>query len=184
MDTYLEKSPNAARMGKAAEYLVSAFCILVIQGRLNVSTAMVDDEGVDLVFHQRGRGATLAVQVKARMLSSSLAQRGRFQTFVRSQTFHPRNDLALLFVSVDDQRGLLDQAWLVPSAEFDQRKGALTAQGRYCFVASLKDESQDQWARFRLEPLQLPDVILQYLDELDQLSPAEHSRVPSAAGRQ
>ena len=31
MDSYLEKSPNAGRMGKAAEYLVASFCILVSQ---------------------------------------------------------------------------------------------------------------------------------------------------------
>ncbi|OLT04001.1 hypothetical protein BJF77_17460 [Kocuria sp. CNJ-770] len=185
MDDYLEKSPNAARMGKAAEYLVSAFCILVTQGQLNVSTSMVDDEGVDLVFHQRGSTATLAVQVKARMLSSTLAQRGSFQAFVRSQTFTPRNGLALLFVSVDDQRGQLDKAWLVPSAEFDKRKGTATRQGRYRFVASLKEGSQDQWARFRLEPLQLPEVILRRLEDLNQVPSVGPQRAtPSTAGQE
>ena len=38
-------------MGKAANYLVAAVCILAPRGRLNVSTSIVDDEGVDLVFH-------------------------------------------------------------------------------------------------------------------------------------
>lgn len=168
MDSYLEKSPNAARMGKAAEYLVASFCILVSQGRLNVSTSMVDDEGVDLVFHQREGTATLAVQVKARMLSGSSAQRGRFQAFVRSQTFTSRGDLALLFVSVDDDRGQLDQAWLVPSEEFEERKGTPTAQGRYRFVASMKSGSQDQWSRFRLDPLELPEAILRRLEDLQR----------------
>lgn len=167
MDSYLEKSPNAGRMGKATEYLVASFCILVSQGRLNVSTSMVDDEGVDLVFHQRGGTATLAVQVKARMLSGTVAARGRFQAFVRSQTFTPRSDLALLFVAVDDEHGQLRQAWLVPSDEFDQRKGTPTAQGRYRFSASLKPGTQDQWSPYRLEPLELPGAILRSLDGLE-----------------
>lgn len=185
MDDYLEKSPNAARMGEAAEYLVSAFCILVTRGQLNVSTLMVDDEGVDLIFHQRGSAATLAVQVKARMLSSTLAQRGRFQAFVRSQTFTPRNDSALLFVSVDDRRGQLDQAWLVPSVEFDKRKGGATRQGRYRFVASLKEESQDQWATFRLSPSQLPEMILKRLKELNQgASTNSQSATPLDGGQE
>lgn len=47
---YLSKSPDAGRMGKAAEYLVAAVCILATHGQLNVSTSIVDDEGVDLVF--------------------------------------------------------------------------------------------------------------------------------------
>ena len=45
------QSPDAGRMGKAANYLVAAVCILAPRGRLNVSTSIVDDEGVDLVFH-------------------------------------------------------------------------------------------------------------------------------------
>lgn len=184
MDDYLEKSPNAARMGKAAEYLVSAFCILVTQGQLNVSTSMVDDEGVDLVFHQRGSTSTLAVQVKARMLSSTLAQRGSFQAFVRSQTFTPRHDLVLLFVSVDDKQGQLDQAWLVPSVEFDKRKGVATRQGRYRFVASLKEGSQDQWATFRLSPSQLPEMILKRLEDLDQMVSVDPHRATPLAGGQ
>ena len=57
-------------MGKAVEYLVAAACILSTRGELNVSTSMVDDEGVDLVFHRRDNAATLAVQVKARMSDS------------------------------------------------------------------------------------------------------------------
>ena len=49
VDEYLDKSPSAGRMGKAVEYLVAASCILATRGELNVSTSLVDDEGVDLV---------------------------------------------------------------------------------------------------------------------------------------
>lgn len=62
-DSYQIMSPDAGRMGKAVEYLVAAACILTTQGRLNVSTSLVDDEGVDLVFFARGSTTTLAVQV-------------------------------------------------------------------------------------------------------------------------
>lgn len=55
LESYLDKSPDAARIGKAVEYLVAASCILASGATLNVSTSMVDDEGVDLVFHRRGR---------------------------------------------------------------------------------------------------------------------------------
>lgn len=59
-DAYTSKSPDAGRLGKAAEYLVAAVCILATRGRLNVSTSIVDDEGIDLVFHLRESTATLA----------------------------------------------------------------------------------------------------------------------------
>ena len=61
---YLVKSPTAGRMGKAAEYLIAAACVLSTRGELNVSTSMVDDDGVDLVFHRRDGVATLAVKSK------------------------------------------------------------------------------------------------------------------------
>lgn len=66
-DESSEKSLDAGRMGKAAELLVAATCILQSRAKLNVSTSIIDDEGVDLVFHLREHTATLAVQVKARM---------------------------------------------------------------------------------------------------------------------
>ncbi|MET8117499.1 hypothetical protein [Streptomyces prasinus] len=83
-EDYLDKSPSAARMDKAAEYLVAASCILATGGELNVSTSLVDDEGVDLVFHRRGGSATLAVQVKARMSTGVQVQQGKLMAFVRS----------------------------------------------------------------------------------------------------
>lgn len=167
MEPHTRKSPNAGRMGKAAEYLVASFCILVTQGQLNVSTSMVDDEGVDLVFHQREGTATLAIQVKARMLSGSAAGRGRFLADIRSQTFTARKDLAMLFIAVDDEQGRFDTAWLVPSAAFQEREGTPTGQDKYRFSASLKAGTQDQWAPYRLEPLELPGAILRFLDELE-----------------
>ena len=99
-----ESDPAAAsRLGKATEYLVAALTILATGGELNVSTSLVDDEGVDLVFHARGKTTTLAVQVKSRTTYSRLLREGRrLQASVRSQTFTPRPGLAILFVAVDD----------------------------------------------------------------------------------
>ena len=72
LESYPDKSPSVSRMGKAAEYLVAAVCILVTGGELNVSTSIVVDEGADLVFHRRGGSAMLAVQVKPRMSTGVL----------------------------------------------------------------------------------------------------------------
>lgn len=99
-------------MGKAAEYLIAAACVLRTRGELNVSMSMVDDEGIDLVFHRRVGAATLAVQVKARMSDSQSIQSGSMVAFVRSQTFRKRPDLDILFVAIDIARGAVLKAWL------------------------------------------------------------------------
>ena len=167
-EDYQDKSPAAGRMGKAAELLVAAACILMSRGELNVSTSYVDDEGVDLVFHRRGRPATLAVQVKSRMASSARVSDGGFMAFVRAATFTPRADLDMLFVAVDDSAGALMCAWLVPSVEFDARKGSPTSKGTYRFRASLKDATRDQWRPWRLLPAELPSAVMTRLAQLDE----------------
>lgn len=48
--------------------------------KLNASTSLVDDEGVDLVFHRREKSTTLAVQVKSRtMATKGISQRNRVE---------------------------------------------------------------------------------------------------------
>jgi hypothetical protein len=135
-------------MGKAVEHLVAASCILATRGALNVSTALVDDEGVDLVFHRRGGTRTLAVQVKSRMSDSAGITRGLIRAYVRQRTFRPRSDLYILYVPVDITTGSFEKAWLVPSQEFENRSA--NRRGRLVFSASLKPGTQDQWSRFRV----------------------------------
>ncbi len=97
---------------------MAASCIFVTGGELNVSTSLVDDEGVDLVFPRRGGTATLVVQVKGRTSSSKRVASGGFVAFVRSQTFTPLPDLDMLFVAVDVEKAAIMHAWLVPSLEY------------------------------------------------------------------
>ena len=148
-DAYLLKSPDSGRMGKAAELLVAATCILQSRARINVSTSIIDDEGVDLVFHLREHTATLAVQVKARMSDGLVEKRRRFQAYVRDSSFNPRGDLDLLFVYVDVTRGSIKHSWLVPSPEFEAST-TVNARGRRVFSASMSPESGDKWSKYRL----------------------------------
>jgi hypothetical protein len=165
-DSYVEKSIDSGRIGAAVEHLVAASCILASGGALNVSTSLVDDEGVDLVFHRRGSPTTLAVQVKSRSKDTSVVQRGQFVAYVRPQTFSPRRGLYMLFVVVDRPTATLETVWLVPSDEFDALAGT-TGRGLRRITASLKPDSRDQWRRFRMPLQELPGAILEALDQLD-----------------
>lgn len=167
LDSFRDKAAAASRMGKAAEYLVAAVCMLTTRGELNVSTSLVDDEGVDLVFNRRGGSATLAVQVKARMSDGKLVAEGTVAGFVRSQTFSPRPDLDVLFVAIDVVQGRIMTAWLIPSGLFAKKAGNPTSRGRLRFSASLKPNAQDKWASYRLSPGELAARILGRLAELD-----------------
>jgi hypothetical protein len=164
-DEYQRKSIDASRVGAAVEHLVAASCILASEGSLNVMTALVDDEGVDLVFSRRGAPETLAVQVKSRSTDTSVVQSGRFLAAVRSQTFKARRDLFMLFVVVDRLTATIGTVWFVPSVDYD-RLASRTSQGGRRMSASLKPDSQDKWSAYRMEFPELPASIIAALEEL------------------
>jgi hypothetical protein len=167
-DGYLDKSPDAGRIGKAVEYLVAASCILASGAKLNVSTSMIDDEGVDLVFHRRDSSATLEAQVKARRTTGKGVQRGRFMAEVRQQTFRPRDGLYMLFVVANAEQATFEQVWLIPSRDFAEKARPAGRLARLRFSASTAPDSHDQWRPYRLEREELARRILEILGESDR----------------
>lgn len=162
-DGYLKKSPDAGRMGKAAELLVAATCILQSRARLNVSTSIIDDEGVDIVFHLREHTATLAVQVKAQMSDGALVQKKRFQAQVREASFNRRDDLDMLFVYNNVTTGSVEQTWLVPSHDFAANT-SVTTRGLRRFVASMSADSNDKWSQFKIPKGTLAEAVVGRLE--------------------
>ena len=160
-------SENAGRIGKAVEHLVAASCILATDTLLNVSTAFVDDEGVDLVFHQRGGTATLAVQVKSRSTDAAVVRRGSFIANVRKETFRPRPGLWMLFVVIDRRTATLGTTWFVPSSDFANLARPAGAQRRLRITASSKLGSHDKWTPYRMPFPDLPGRILSLLRTLE-----------------
>ena len=135
---------------------------------LNVSTNLVDDEGVDLVFHRRDGSATLAVQIKSRSWSANVMRSGeKLVANVRRTTFHERRDLFLLFVAVDARFADYGPVWLIPSIDF---ASALASSKRATlrFAASASPASTDRWTKYRLERSELPGRILATLEDLEQ----------------
>ncbi len=160
---------NASRVGKAVEYLVATSCILGSGLELNVSTAFVNDEGVDLVFHRRGKSATLAVQVKSRSTAADVVKRDKFLADVRRATFRPRDDdLWMLFLVIDMSVALVRDVWFVPSKKFDDLANKAKGGEIRRINASLKPGTADQWKPYRLSFKALPGRILKELDALER----------------
>ncbi len=150
---------DTSRVGKAVEYLVAASCILVSGLELNVSTAFVDDEGVDLVFHRRGKSATLAVQVKSRSTAADVVKRHKFLADVRRATFRPRADLWMLFLVIDMNVALISDVWFVPSKKFDDLANKAKSGEIRRINASLKPDTGDKWQPYRMNFKDLPGRI-------------------------
>lgn len=168
-----QENRDSARKGKAVEHLVAASCMIASNFELNVSTSLVDDEGVDLVFHRRDSPVTLAVQVKSCSWdASTMAKSSTFRAQVRQATFGARADLHFLFVAVDSHAGDYGPVWLVPSIAFFDRT-SVNARNLRRFVASAKPASRDQWSEFRLERSELPRRVLAALADLERMTETE-----------
>ncbi|MHB8274559.1 MAG: hypothetical protein ACYDC9_07335 [Dermatophilaceae bacterium] len=153
-DAYLDKSATAGRMGKASELLTAATAIISTRGQINVSTAVLDDDGIDLIFSRRGHPETLSVQVKTRFSDSTQVQRGQFSIPIREETFAPAPDVYVLGVIVDVGATAISHAWFIPSEIINNRLTP-NGQNRRVVTASAKPETKDQWARYRVVPNQL-----------------------------
>jgi hypothetical protein len=164
-DTYLEKSPTAGRMGKASELLVAATAIISTRGLLNVATAILDDDGIDLIFSRKGYPETLSVQVKTRFSDSTQVQRGQFSTPIREATFAPAPDMYLLGVIVDVASAAITHAWVIPSTLINDLLKP-NGQNRRVVRASSKAGAKDRWAEYRCAPDQLGDHIVSLLTGL------------------
>ena len=92
-------------------------------------------------------------------------RRGKFLASVRQQTFRPRRDLYLLFVVADAENATFGPTWLVPSIAFSERARPVGARQNLRFSASLSQETDDQWRRYRLERNQLVPKILELVEE-------------------
>jgi hypothetical protein len=157
-----EEHPGSSWKGRAVEWLVAAQCILASRGRLNVSTAMVDDEGVNL----KGTPNTLAVQVKSRFASSKLfREKGAFRAMIRRKVFRPRSDLCLLFILFDDIATFaVDTAWLVPSVDFVQlTQGQKQDRPRLVFAARPKG-TKGMWCPYRCSQQELAQRVIEAIE--------------------
>ena len=162
------ESRGSSWKGRAVEWLIAAQCILAARGRLNVSTAMVDDEGVDLVFNLKGTPKTLAVQVKSRFASSKLLQRKRiYRAQIRRKVFRPRDDLYLLFVLFDDIETFnIELGWLIPSIRFQQlTTGQQETRPRLVFSANIHG-TKGAWFPYRCTRQVLADRIVAAIEEV------------------
>lgn len=159
---------GSAWKGRAIEQLLGAHCVLASGGRLNVSTPLYDDEGVDLVFSLRGQAATLAVQVKSRFSHSRRVRTGSFRMDVKKSTFAARSDLAIIGVLFDEDRNEVTGCWVIPSRVF-RRLVTGQAKGRgskWVMRTSLSDSKTDGWQTFREDWANLSARIVDLLERL------------------
>jgi hypothetical protein len=152
---------SESQKGKIAETLIAAHLVLGSDGLLNVSTPMVDGEGVDLVINLRDRPRHMLLQVKSRF---GLTGKGNYSTNVRRASFKPGNDLYMLFAFIDkDKTELGEVVWLIPSLKFADNTCNQNKERKVIRFQSRFTSQKDMWVDFMVTKEELPDRIVQIL---------------------
>lgn len=142
---------------------MASVCILATRGRLNVSTSLVDDEGVDLVFHLPNSVATLAVEMKARMTEGAMVGRGPSKPKSGHRPSRPVRT-STCCSSSSTTRGRHRHRLARPQRRL--RGPARTADGGLRFSAAISPASTDKWSPYRLIAAALPLEVVNRLKQL------------------
>lgn len=123
----------------------------------------------------------LDVQVKARCSdddgSKALREKGLFSSDVRQETFRPREDLYMLYLSIDGPRAEIEHAWLVPSAVLAAEEIGVTKQGKkhVRIAASAKPDTDDKWRKYRYRREEFPAQLLGVVAGLEPEAPDDEA---------
>lgn len=69
----------------------------------------------------------------------------------------------MLFVYINVTNGSIEQAWLVPSADFAANT-SVTTRGLRRFVASMSADSNDKWPQFKIPKGTLAEAVVGRLE--------------------
>ncbi|MBI3320010.1 MAG: hypothetical protein HYZ89_05435 [Candidatus Omnitrophica bacterium] len=142
------------------EQLVASACLLQSDGKLRVSTPLVDDEGVDLVVSHRETDNTLFLQVKSRFNLN----RGNYRTQVRRAALRAGAKRFLLFVYYDAAQAVMGETmWLVPSLTFEKLLSGQKRSSRIYVFQSRFTSQHDMWKPYRISRQALASSLIDHL---------------------
>ncbi len=155
---------SESQKGRMAETLIAAHLVLGSDGLINVSTPLVDDEGVDLLLNLRDKSKHMLLQVKSRF---GLSGKGSYIASLKRSSFKPSEELYILFAFIDLQKlELGETAWLVPSLEFKQRTSNQTEERPILRFTSRFTSKKDMWVDFKMMKKELPQRIITIMEEM------------------
>jgi len=136
------KAMTQTQIGTIGEVTVAAQLMLGSNGRFSPFLPFADDDGIDLIVHDKVTGRALPVQVKART-AATLGKSDTIMFDVRRKTFSDHEGPFLLAILLDMGGGLIRRAWLIPMSEL----GAVARVNadKLSITPSAKEDSADRY---------------------------------------
>jgi hypothetical protein len=139
--------PTSGQLGTAAEIMVACQLMLASGGRLSSYVPLVDDDGIDVMVHDKLTHQSIGLQVKSwTFLTETRPQTVQFDVGRNTWRDDPR--LYLLCVAIDGHTAQLETAWLIAS-------GAVSAISnvrakKMSLTPNPRPNSKDRYAPYRL----------------------------------
>lgn len=142
--------PTSGQLGTAAESMVACQLMLASGGRLSSYVPLVDDDGIDVMVHDKLTHQSIGLQIKSwTYLNEARPQTVQFD--VGRNTWRDDPQLFLLCVAIDGCKAQLEAAWLIASGD------VTTVSNMYAKKMSLvpnpRPNSKDRYAPYRLHEM-------------------------------
>lgn len=139
--------PTSGQLGTAAEIMIACQLMLASQGRLSSYVPLVDDDGIDVMVHDKITRRSLGLQVKSwTFLSEDRPRTVQFD--VGLNTWRNDDSLFLLAVAMDGMAAQIETAWLMPSSAV--RSVSNVGSKKMSLTPNPRHTSQDRYAQYRL----------------------------------
>ena len=139
--------PTSGQLGTAAEIMVACQLMLASRGRLSSYVPLVDDDGIDVMVHDKLTHQSLGLQIKSwTFLSEARPQTVQFD--VGRNTWRDDARLFLLCVAIDGHTAQLEAAWLVASRDVAAISNVRSK--KMSLTPNPRPNSRDRYAPYRL----------------------------------
>lgn len=163
--------------GIAGEQLFAGCVILTSDGEVELFKPVTDDDHTDDSAGRRGKAPALAIQIKTAL---KVDRKGLAVARMNYSDSTPREDPAFIYAIVYVVDATIEQAWLIPSLDFDRLayrgKGTRGKGLELEFLAS--PTRNDKWSPFRCSRFELGPRLLAIIDSLP--AAARPPRIPGA----
>jgi hypothetical protein len=148
---------TSTQIGALAENLIANELMIESEGRLSPFQPIADDDGIDVLIHDKVTGKSAPLQIKARtntLNKPGTHVRGNLVHFeIRKSTFRAERFSHLLGVLLDENLRKTIRAWLIPLVELE--KIARNGKDKYVIRANLRTTSKDKYEKYRCDSIKV-----------------------------
>ena len=156
---------SSTAKGNIVEDRIKELILLQGLGELNVYKPVIDHEGIDLIVLRKGQFHPIFLQIKSRYN----ARKKNNLTLTLSQTFSAHHSYFIVGVSFNATKMEMEDKLLFISSKEVNNKAILLNEGKRRIVASMNENTNDQYKDFWVSKVTLVEKLIEKFDSLSEV---------------